>query len=386
MKEEKPHLHILLMEDDKENLHLLQQSLPTELEGYELIWEPCDDFDEALSRLKIRRYDLVVTDVYRDRGGARKGIDAEDERARDIVREIRNRRFTPIVAFTDGSFPESFQEGPFVKLANKSSGDTEIINQISELIKTGIPALARQLHDELDKEAGSYLWDFLESKWQHLVEKKLADPSTLERLIRRRASIQLGKIDPKSREAAEIASIEGLEFYIYPSISKNELRLGEILRHKESGEFRLVLTPHCHLTVQTGESAPRADYVLTVLAVDAKKLWQLYPMAAKKEAKRLDELRRRIKSPADIGKPEGRYWFLPNFLDIPAMYCDFLRMESIPYETIKADYNSIAVLDAPFAEAMQSCFTKFYSAVGLANLKTERFTDLMPPEEGAKES
>lgn len=359
------------------------QDLAHALEHF-LLWEPCDNFDEALDRLKTRRYDLVVTDIYRDRKDVNKGIDAVDERARDIIEEIRSRRFTPIVAFTDGSFPESFQEGPFVKLANKSSGDAEIINQLSILIKTGIPALARQLHDELDKEAGSYLWDFLENKWQHLIEKKLADPSTLERLIRRRASIQLGKIDPTSGDATELATIEGLEFYIYPSISKNELRLGEILRHKESREFRVVLTPHCHLTVQPGESAPRADYVATLLAVEAKKLWEMYPIAARKEAKRLDELRRRIKSPADIGKPEGRYWFLPNFLDIPDLYCDFLRLESIPYETIKTEYDSIAVLDAPFAEAMQSCFTKFYSAVGLANLKTERFADLIPPEEGSE--
>ena len=39
-----------------------------------------------------------------------------------------------------------------------------------------------------------------------------------------------------------------------------------------------------------------------------------------------------------------------------------------------------AVLDTPFAEALQSCFVGFYSAVGLPMLDPGRFGDIDPLE------
>lgn len=94
-------LHILLVEDDKENLDLLLQTLPDSLGGYGLEWEPCGDFAEAMKRIATRRYDMIVTDIYRDRPGHKKGIEIEDEKAGDIISGIRSKRFCPIVAFTD---------------------------------------------------------------------------------------------------------------------------------------------------------------------------------------------------------------------------------------------------------------------------------------------
>lgn len=89
----------------------------------------------------------------------------------------------------------------------------------------------------------------------------------LERLVRRRAAIQIGRLNISAEELAEIEYVEGAEFYIWPTISGDELRLGELLQHKQSKEYRVVLTPHCHLTIQPGDTSPRADYVLTVKTV-----------------------------------------------------------------------------------------------------------------------
>ncbi len=371
-------LHILLVEDDEENLDLLLETLPDSLGGYGLEWEPCSDFAEAMKRVATRRYDMIVTDIYRDRPGHKKGIEIEDEKAGDIISGIRSKRFCPIVAFTDGSAPQSFKEGPFVKLADKSRGNEDIVAKLQELLTTGIPGIARKLHDDLDRASGSYLWDFLEGNWERLHENGLAEPSVLERLVRRRAAMQIGRLDPVADDPAEVETVEGVEYYIHPPVS-GELRLGEILRHKTDGSFRVVLTPHCHLAIQPGKKEPRAEYILTVKTVPAKELLKTYPPQGNSEDKKLKSLGRMMQSPVRDNRlqPEGRYWFLPGFLDMPDLYCDFLQLESIPYKDALDRHERFAVLDTPFAEAFQSCFTRFYSAVGLPGLDPARMKHLI---------
>lgn len=365
-------LHILLVDDDQESLHLLMESLPSEVSGHTITWEGCNDFDEAIQRVRERRYDVVVTDVYRDRTSEAKTPVTGDPRAGDIVTAIRGLRFSPVLLFTDGTFPAEYEEGPFLKLADKSRGNDAILEKLSELLDTGIPELARRLHDDLDRTSGSYVWGFLEDNWAALHEGGLTSLPVLERLLRRRAATQLGRLDPEV--GGELGAVEGAEFYLHPPISE-ELRLGEIVEGADD-DYRVVLTPHCHLTIQPGAAAPRADFVLTVRTVDVRTLFADQPLTGTRES-RLKELRRRLQSPAGFGKPAGRYWFLPGILEMGHRFADFLQLESLPYERIRDDYRSIAVLDVPFAEALQSCFVRFYSAVGLPILQAERFEELL---------
>jgi hypothetical protein len=60
-----------------------------------------------------------------------------------------------------------------------------------------------------------------------------------------------------------------------------------------------------------------------------------------------------------------------------SLYCDFLQLESVPHDTLETEYDRVATLDAPFAEALQSCFLRFYAAVGLPVLNAERFAHLL---------
>jgi len=370
-------LNILLMDDDPEVLEQLLQSLPDERKGCVLIWEPCREFDEAVQRINARRYDVVVTDIYRDRKGQAKGAEPGHDKGLNSIEAIRAKRFCPVVAFSDGSKPEGLKEGPFIKFADKSGGNGDILAKLDLILDTGIPQIANKLHDELDGVGCTYMWDFLEGNWEQLKQNELINPVITERLIRRRATTQFGRINPSSTGVNEIQEIEGVDFYICPKISDTEYRLGEIIHSKISGEYRVILTPHCHLTVQLNEQKPRADFILTVKTVLAndiiqKKQWP------KKQEDQLDQLRRRIQSPAEVGKPSGRYWFLPRFLQMPDLYCDFMRLESLTYHDLANEYESFAVLDTPFAEAFQSCFTRFYSAVGLPALHAENFGHLMP--------
>ena len=127
--------------------------------------------------------------------------------------------------------------------------------------------------------------------------------------------------------------------------------------------------------------------MLTAKTEMAKSLFDRMPLEGNSATKKLADLGRRIQSPAGFGSPRGRYWFLPGFLAMPDLYVDFLQLESVEYKTIvegdgedkEEGWRTFAVLDAPFAEALQSCFVGFYSVVGLPTLDPNRYWYLLPP-------
>ena len=112
------------------------------------------------------------------------------------------------------------------------------------------------------------------------------------------------------------------------------------------------------------------------MTIDASSLFGHHPLRGSTSERRLGDLRRRIQSPAGFGRPEGRYWFLPGFLAMPHCYVDLLQLHSLPIQGLFGDWRTFAVLDAPFAEALQSSFVAFYSAVGLPSLDPNRFSEM----------
>lgn len=381
-------LEILFIDDDKENLEQFRQMVPEEIGGHSIAWEFISDFDEGLRRLRLHRYDLLVSDVYRDRKGAPKNINAGDNRATDLVREIRANRFCPIVLFSDGQEPEGLAAEPFVKYADKSAADfmDRLGAMIGELLQTGVPQIARQLHDDLDRYAGSYLWDFLGKRWSDLRTRHSVDAVALGRIIRRRAALLLGRLDNTGEELSERETADSADYYVYPPAGK-DLRLGEIIRRRSTDEFHIVLTPHCHLIVQPNKTRPKADYLLTARTFLAKDQITGFKGWATNPNKVAADLLRRIGLPAqDVGIPEGRYCFLPGFLDVPDLYCDLMRLESLSYDEIRQQFDRIAVLDTPFAEALQATLARLYSAVGLPGLAAERFLHLAPDGAGPESS
>jgi CheY-like chemotaxis protein len=372
-------LNVLLVEDDPESLNLLIQTLPTTIENETIRWEACGSFEEALELIAYRRFDIVVADIYRDRKSRAKEPANGDPQGGGILARIRERRFCPVLLFTSGVFPPDYIEGPFVKLADKSAGDDEIIQKLRELIQTGVPGLAHQLHEELDRTAGSYLWKFLDEKWNDLKSSGLTDLTVLDHLIHRRAGVQLGRLEESADDPAERKSIEGAEFYLIPPIT-SDVRLGQIMIRGD--EYRVVLTPHCYLANQPGKETPRADFILTVLTVPAATLFAKYPLPGSTEEKRLRNMSSRLQSPARFGEPEGRYWLLPGFLRMPDLYADLLQIQSVSADTLLQEWEAVAVLDVPFAEALQSCFVRFYSAVGLPPLNPKRFMRIVETTDG----
>ncbi len=109
----------------------------------------------------------------------------------NYVKPFRQRGEEGDAKFAD--FLEELTETAFVVWADKSTSN-DIERAICQLLDTNIPQLARKLHDELERVAGSYLWGFLEEKWEQLNTPSSLDIAVLERMIRHRAAIQIGDI------------------------------------------------------------------------------------------------------------------------------------------------------------------------------------------------
>lgn len=372
-------LSILLVEDDGETMEQFRTTLPRVVGDQPIEWEFCESFDAALTLLAHRRFDVVATDIYQDREGVPKGPPSDvDIRAREIVNDIRRKWFCPIVLFSDGTLPPSFALGEFLQFADKSGGDASLLAALGSIIATGVPAAARTLADELNGSGAEYLWKFLEENWGQLSEAGLTSPGALARVVRRRAATQLARMveGPGMVEAEQAGAID---YYIYPRIPGRDLRLGDIARDSD-GAFRVVLTPHCHLATQYGAAGPRIAAALTVGVRGVSEVFADAPSWATNDAKKRDQVRKRTQSPPlDLGSPEGRYWYLPALLDIPDVYCDFTDVTSVSVSALldRARYHLVATLDAPYSEALQSCFIRFFSAVGLRALDPEQLSRLL---------
>jgi hypothetical protein len=369
-------LNVLLVEDDAAALEQLKRDLPGVFleNGVTARIEAIADFEEAYQAAANPhvRYDLVITDTYR--GNHKSG----DVAVTKMIDNYRAGRFAPIVVYSSASKPDGLSASAFVAWADKATqGDIE--RAIKETLTIGIPLIARRLHNEIDRVAGKYLWEFLEKNWDALGGALKVTSAQLERLIRRRAALQISDLIPGSDASVALEIRYGLERYVYPALDQNYYNLGDIIRDKVTNEISVVLTPHCHLVTTATRLEPKADYVLSVKTVaaatviGAEKLRNTAGLPAEQRNKKLSQWARNIEA-----KPEGRYWYLPKFLAIPHSYCDLLQVASAPHKDLQARFDRLATLTPPYAEALQESFSSFYGSVGTPDIDPKSIQDLLP--------
>lgn len=368
-------LNVLLVDDDPQTLEQLIRDLPSLFEDKDINVniDSKDSFDEAMEATinPHVRYDLVISDTYK---GDFKEMNAA---VTNMVTKYREGKFCPIVVYSSGPRPDSLACSAFVSWADKSTSDG-LENTIKEVLDLGIPQTARKLHDELDETAGDFLWSFLEKNWEQLDIDSGINADVINRLIRRRAALIMSDLTPGKYSA--INNKYGLDYYIYPALEQDYFSLGDIVKSKENQQMRVILTPHCHLYIQPNQATPKAEFILTVKTMPAKdvlgeKLQTTKTMSETKQNKKLNTWSR---SPAGTEKtPEGRHWYLPKFLEIPHLYCDFLQVESLSFDELSDSYERVATLLPPYAEALQECFSSFYGSVGIPDIEPKSIIDIL---------
>jgi hypothetical protein len=364
-------LQVLLVEDDPDYMAALKRDLPEVFRecGVTADLHAVESFDTANAMIDdpSRRFDLILSDTYK---GEYTHINAA---AVEMVRKYRAGRFCPLIVFSASTRPPELSPKAFVIWADKAEPDG-IKKAIQQMLATSVPQIARALHEELDKLAGTYLWGFLDDNWDRLVAGQHVEGDSLVRLIRRRAALQLAEITYTPSGPQHLTEVSGHEVYVYPPLNEIHYSLGEVIRKRaDLNDIRVILTPHCYLALQRGQAMPRADFVVTVKARPVAGVLgdKLTTAKAGDPVAFLKKVGTWINPPSheQVGKPEGRYWYLPQFLDIPHLYCDFLQVESIPYAQLEQEYEELAVLTPPFAESLQACYGAFHGSVGIPNVK-----------------
>lgn len=366
-------LNVLLVEDNAEDMTQLVDQITTTFQdcGYTINLDQRHTFEDGLEAIHAEnvRYDVVISDTYRGKVGNK------DAAVLQLISEYKKGKFCPLIICSSGTQPTAIEVTPFLGWADKAQPD-ELDKAIGDLLEKGIPQLSKSLHDEIDNTAGQFLWGFLEQNWEELENDSLLKKEHIERIVRRRAAIAISELSPG--EYSSVGNKFGLEYYVYPSLDHSYYSLGDIIKCED--DIRVILTPHCHLFTHPGQERPRAEFVLTIKTISVHDVLGGRVVNAKdlELPQKIKKLGNWANSPAQTDKPpKGRHWYLPKFLKIPHLYCDFLQVESIPYDDLGEKYTRLATLTPPYAEALQECFSKFYGSVGIPKIDENSILDLI---------
>ncbi len=364
--------NVLLVEDDVTVSRQVREYLTgEELASRRLKIEELD-LPAALNLIKERKADLVILDVYK--GPAKPGGEQTGLR---ILESIKGSGFAPVVLYT--ALPEGLEQyrSTFVRLVGKDAeGLPKLRDEIEALFQLRIPQLHRAIVNHLDQALSSYMWGFVQERWEDfgpIIEK----PEFLRLVVQRLALVFARQgMEAMTAEVYGVSAAEGTdleavhpaEYYIKPPIGQDPL-LGDIrLRSSEGQESYLVLLwPSCDMVSTSGRD-PKTDSVLCARATRAEestevKNWIKSPSGSKKDivAKLMKNVR--------VSSPE-RYHFLPGVWDIPNLVVDFQALEYLSLRTIR-EYRCLATVASPFAEALGTRFQRYIGRPGPPDLDIE---------------
>lgn len=360
-------LQALFVDDDSEIVEQCKALLPDEIEGSTVEWTTLDSFDQAIAAMDERKFDLVVTDVYKGRALTGKlNVNEVDNQAKSVVGKAKSIGFSFIVMYSDGACPADIELTASLQFVDKAKNEPpfpeSVCDVLGEMLRArgAILSVMSKLRHELERDAGGFIWSFLEANWDTLSVDPEFGETGLERLIRRRVAIQMNEMIG-AQGMMRRSNADQYDYYVMP-VLPGDLRLGTLLtRPNDQGEleYHLVLTPHCHMVSFKG-SPPKADTVLIAACILSTSL-------TSKSLRELDARQTRIPA-SNVGKPEGRYCFLPGFCSIPDLFVDVMSLQSVSYDDIDRVFVRVATVDSPFAEAIQSSVSRFYANVGHRNL------------------
>lgn len=352
-------LTTLIVDDDKEVREGLHKLLNNKTIDDITINTVTADFPEAINRLKHSSYDLMTLDLC-------KGDPShENEKTGlDILKEIQSLAFIPVIFYT--GLPNYVEDlkSPVVKVVNKNDGIEVLKAEISNLNKSKLLALKQGLHYLIEDELKQYFWNIIHDGRASF--NAVETETSLSYLITRRISHALSKEKIKSLlkdEKIKMDKIHPMEFYVYPIVTA-EYETGEIL--KKDGEYFVILTPSCDFVEDKSIKRDRkVGMVLLAETMDFKDFPEYKTYMANKNKDNKNKLGKVITS----GKSD-RYYFLPGTPFIDAQVVDFQLKKMVDYSEL-AGYNRVALIDAPFTQAMIASFIRFYNRIGSPDLDAD---------------
>lgn len=335
-------------------------------------------FDEALELLEQQRFDLVILDV-RLGGHGETDRPVQDEAGVATLKQIRERRFVPVVFWT--ALPKLVEdlEGPLVSVHERTSGLNTLLNAVRDQFATRLPLVNRALLRLIEEEQRRYMWDFVAEHWDEL--DVASDQTALAYLLARRLGRSLSR--PALQQlATELGDTSGLfpagdtihpvEMYIQPPLP-GKLQAGDLLRapHEDGDRWSLVLTPSCDLEHDKAEgillaSGGSIENHPRVIA------WRGDEGTAKQKNKAQAELHELLRQAT--GGQLDRWLYLPAAVAVPDLLIDMQQLRAVSPEEAQAMVR-VATLDSPFAESAVNRFNRYFGRIGTPDLDAKAIAE-----------
>lgn len=339
-------------------------------------------FVEAMSVLENREFDLLILDV-RNQAMEESAPDADSDLGKQIYREIRSRRFTPIVFYT--ALPtqvEGLANPPFVQVLSKIAEDPvqDLRDAVSMVFDSGFPLLHRALTHRVESITRDFMIQFVETNWDELQDHQ----ADVAHLLMRRLGISL------ERGGAELATElgfppeEGSDETVHPTrcyvpLPTGDYTTGDLLNGpsalqsdaegREDTHWYIILTPSCDLV----SGRKKTDYVVLArcLPLGSFKEFQQWRDALETDQGASPESKQRnlealLRSRPHRGQ-EDRYHYLPAAFEVPDLMVDNQKIVHILYENLDS-YRRVASLDSPYSEELSHRFNRYIGRLGTPDL------------------
>ncbi len=359
---------VLVIDDDQEAIEQAKECIKGLTYADKPFHVTCStEFDRAVPMLKLYQIDLVILDL---RQGSRSPQMGEEEAGEKAHKAIRAYRFVPVIYWTNFPLPESHNP-PWVYAVRKSEGTAALEEAIMAVMRSRLPELSRLLSDHLRDVERSVLNAWADSSVPQVPKpgSDLAEIAyyLLRRLGRSLEREQVGsliqKLDPNWRD--DVA--HPLQYYLRPPVGDLPMTGDIFVSRRTTGhlpEYAVLLTPTCAMVHGKASRYLFARCIRVIEHEIVQKIAEHEGNLGKhnQHRKRLEEL---------IAGKHERYYFLPEALGIPALLVDFENLVHMTPEEVERDWERIAALDSPYAEALVSRFTRFYLRIGTPDLDAE---------------
>ena len=206
---------LLFVDDDPDICRQVQEYLEGEIitsPDDRLQVETLNDFGSALNELEVRRFDLLILDVHL---GPYSSM-SDEEIGITTLQDIQQRRFVPVVFYTGLPHLVRHLVTPLIQVVEKTEGLPRLLDSLSNIFATRVPAVNRALIRHLETIQREYMWDFVANHWEQLSDT--SDHTSLAYLLARRLATSLSGsgIQQLAQELGDSTGTAVIEGQVYP--------------------------------------------------------------------------------------------------------------------------------------------------------------------------
>lgn len=351
-------LTVLVIEDDDSQFETYEDGAEEygEANNVEIKFMRGKKAEDAIPLMAENDFDGAIIDLNLDSGNP------EEASGNSVLSEIKRRRRFPVLVVSGnlGNIDSEHEEdtSALFRLLDRDIPNEEIFSIICGIHKTGIVDILGG-RGGIEKKLGEIFWSHLAKDMDCWIGKE----GQANAFLRYTVSHLLEYLDLPSEEEHNLYN--EAEFYIKPPI-REHIAPGDIV--KKGNERYVVLSPACDIAVrEINEDIPviNAERITLYRVVDINRenfLKYRIINEGDNTSKRESKLGEIIKG------QNGRYGFLPRYMELSQAIIDFQNIYTATIEEFVEDYDRMATISGQFLKDIQARVTSYQGRPGQPDL------------------